>query len=84
MNLEMMEVTLNNKTINIYPLAYITKNNSLYLVYTNAHQVNNIKDNLYVGEIKDNVIYPIKEEIIPDIEKELDSIDSKIMPDMIV
>ena len=80
----MMEVTLNNKTINIYPLTYINKNNSLYIVYTNAHRVDNIKDNLYVGEIKDNVIYPVKEDMIPDIEKELESIDSKIMPDMIV
>ena len=84
MKIEMMEVTLNNKTINIYPLTYINKNNSLYIVYTNAHRVDNIKDNLYVGEIKDNVIYPVKEDIIPDIEKELESIDSKIMPDMIV
>ncbi len=84
MKIEMMEVTLNNKTINIYPLTYINKNNSLYIVYTNAHRVDNIKDNLYVGEIKDNVIYPVKEDMIPDIEKELESIDSKIMPDMIV
>ena len=84
MKIEMMEVTLNNKTINIYPLTYINKNNSLYIVYTNAHRVDNIKDNLYVGEIKDNVIYPVIEDMIPDIEKELESIDSKIMPDMIV
>ena len=84
MKIEMMEVTLKNKTINIYPLTYINKNNSLYIVYTNAHRVDNIKDNLYVGEIKDNVIYPVKEDMIPDIEKELESIDSKIMPDMIV
>ncbi len=84
MKIEMIEVTLNNKTINIYPLTYINKNNSLYIVYTNAHRVDNIKDNLYVGEIKDNVIYPVKEDMIPDIEKELESIDSKIMPDMIV
>lgn len=84
MKIEKMEVILNNKTTNIYPLAYITKNNSIYIVYTNINKINNIKNNLYIGEIKDNIIYPVKEEIITDIEKQLDSIDSKIMPDMIV
>ena len=55
---------IENEGINekIYPLFEITKNETLYLIYTK--DINNVADNIYVGEIKDNKVIPVPDELM--------------------
>ena len=62
--------------VKIYPLLEITKSDILYLIYTT--DTKNIYDNIYVGEVKDNKVIPIKEELISSFDKYINKLLTSI------
>ena len=78
MDLEKIEVEVNNEKKELYSLLEITKENKLYLIYTDTNKPVKIKDNIYVGEIKNNTILPVSSELLEPFENLTNKIINEI------
>ncbi len=77
-NIETITILDNNKEVNIYILLEINKNNKNYVLYTKNLNLPIIKENIFVGEIIENKLMPIPNQMLVDFDKWIDIIIKNI------
>lgn len=62
----------------IYPLMEINSQNNDFIIYTTTIDKQLIEENIYVGEITENEIKPVSENILPNFEQLVSEVIEKI------
>ena len=75
---DIMIIEKEGKEIEIYPLLEVEKEEKHFLIYTNTKEIKEIEDNLYVAELIENELCPIKKELLENFEQLMEEIMKKI------
>lgn len=67
-SIEKIIISDGTKDIEIYPLVELDRNNKHYIVYTNKLLEKLDKECVYIGEIVGNILKPVENSEIPDLE----------------
>ena len=62
----------------IYPLLEVEKEEKHFLIYTTTKEKEEMEDQLYVGELIENELRPIKEELLENFETLLNEVMESI------
>ena len=73
-----MIIEKNGKEITIYPLFKIERNQKIFLIYTTETDTSKIKENMYVGELIENDLCPISDELLESFEQLIEEVMDKI------
>jgi len=73
-----MIVEINGKEISIYPLMQLTENDVEYVVYTTTNNLEEVKNNIYIGVLEGENILPVADDLLSYFDGVVQDIIKKI------